>query len=109
MGTINLYNIAKLVKVTINNACPARWWSWKPERKILGFTTQKAGYYDYVSGEWHGTEIPKYHQLIDGKLYENPEVILHYQANHCKTYYFDTYEQAQKFAEEVVSLGVFIE
>lgn len=105
---MNLYNRKKLVKVTINKAYPARRWSWKPERKILGFTTQKAGYYDWLRNEWHGTEVPKYHQLIDGKLHENPEVILHYQADHSKIYYFDTYEQAQKFVEDIVSLGTFI-
>jgi len=106
---MNLYNREKIVKVTVNKAYPARWWIWKPEKKILGFTTQKAGYYDWLWKEWHGTHIPEQHQVIDGKLYENPEVILHYQCDHSKTYYFDTYEQAQKFAEEIVSLGTFIE
>lgn len=106
---MNLYNREKLVKVTVNKACPARWYELRKERKILGFTVQKAGIYRVIFENYLGSDVPEYHFIKDGDLYENPEVILHYQADHGKTYYFDTYEQAQKFAEEIVSLGTFIE
>ena len=75
----------------------------------MGFVTQKAGIYRDIFGDYLGDKVPEHHFVKDGNIYEKPEVILHYQADHSKAYYFDTYEQAQKFAEEIVSLGTFIE
>jgi hypothetical protein len=102
------YNKDKLIKIVVNRAYPARWWSWKSDKNILGFKVRKAGYYDWMWGEWHGTEIPDNHQVINGELYEKPEVILHFQDDHRIIYFFDTYEQAVEYAKEITNKGSFI-
>ncbi|MBU3661204.1 MAG: hypothetical protein FGM14_15130, partial [Flavobacteriales bacterium] len=83
---MNKYNLDKLVKVECNNFYPARWYSYEKEKKFLGFVIQKEGIYKKVLGNYLGLEVPKNHTLKNGVLYENPEVILHYQADHSKAY-----------------------
>ena len=85
---MKLYNLEKLIKITISDSFPARFYTLKNEIKIMGFTIQKAGLYDSIFRpyKWSGTEIPEGHFIKNGKLYEYPEVILHYQNDHSKVY-----------------------
>lgn len=108
---MKLYNLEKLIKITISDSFPARFYTLKNEIKIMGFTIQKAGLYDSIFRpyKWSGTEIPEGHFIKNGKLYEYPEVILHYQNDHSKVYIFKTYKQAQEFVKKIASSGTFIE
>jgi hypothetical protein len=102
---MNKYNLDKLVKVECNDFYPARWYRYEKEKKFFGFVTQKAGIYKEVWDNYLGLEVPKNHTLKNGVVYENPEVILHYQADHSKVYYFNSFDEAKKFADEITALG----
>ena len=47
---------------------------------------------------YEGKECPNGHTLKNGIVYENPEVILSYEGDISKNYYFETYEEAKQFA-----------
>ena len=102
---MNRYNLDKLVKVECNDFCPSIWYRYEKEKKFFGFVTQKEGIYTEVWNNYLGLEVPKNHTLKNGVVYENPEVILHYEAGHSKVYYFNSFEKAKKFADEVTTLG----
>lgn len=102
---MNKYNLDKLVKVECNDFYPARRYRYEKEKKFLGFVTKKEGIYKEIWDNYLGLEVPKNHTLKNGVIYENPEVILHYQADHSKAYYFNSFEEAKKFADEITALG----
>lgn len=104
---MNKYNLDKLVKVECNDFYPARRYNYEKEKRFLGFVTRKEGIYKNLWGDFYflGLDVPKNHTLKDGSLYENPEVILHYQAGHSKTYYFNSFDDAKKFADEITAIG----
>ena len=102
---MNKYNLDKLVKVECNDFYPTRWYRYEKEKKFLGFVTQKEGIYEEIWDNYLGLEVPKNHTLIDGVVYKNPEVILHYQADHSKSYYFNSFKEAKKFADEITAHG----
>lgn len=99
------YNLDKLVKVECNDFYPARWYTYEKEEKFWKFITQREGIYKNIFGTYLGLEVPANHTLRNGVVYENPEVILHYQADHSKAYYFNSYEEAKKFADEITEFG----
>jgi hypothetical protein len=103
---MNIYNLDKLIKVVYHDFYPSTWYIYKKEKKFLGFITQKEGvYYELLSCTYEGLDIPKNHTLIDGVIYENPEVILYYQADHSKHYYFNTFDEAKEFVENITFNG----
>lgn len=103
---MNKYNLDKLVKVECNDFHYTMWYKYKKEKKFLGFVTQKEGIYEEVWGSnYLGLEVPKNHILKDGKIYENPEVILYFQNNHSKVYYFNSFDEAKKFADKITAQG----
>lgn len=102
---MNKYNLDKLVKVECNDFYPSRYYTYREAVKILGFVIQKEGIYSSVFDRYVGPDVPKYHTLIDGKVYENAEVILHYEAGHAKVYYFNSFSEAIKFSDEITALG----
>ena len=102
---MNKYNLDKLIKVECHDFYPSKWYSYKKERKFLGIVWRKEGIY---SNHWHdylGFEVPEYRTLKNNLIYENPEVLLHYQGGYSKTYYFHSFIDAKKFADEITSVG----
>lgn len=99
------YNLDKLVKVECNDFYPARWYRYEKEKKFLGIVIRKEGFYEKIWDEYLGLEVPKNHTLKNGIVYEKPEVILHYQDSHSKVYYFNSFDEAQKFADDITALG----
>jgi hypothetical protein len=61
----------------------------------------------YISGGlsdmYIGSEVPKNHILKDDEIYVKPAVTLYYQEGHSKIYYFDSFEDAKKFYDEITS------
>jgi hypothetical protein len=105
---MNKYNLDKLIKVELNDIYPARWYTMKPEKRFFKvFVTQRAGIYQDF-GPYLGMNVPENHLIKDGKIYEYPEVILHYENDFSKTYYFKTYDEAKKFADEITETGRWI-
>lgn len=99
------YNLEKLVKIECNDFYPARFYSYKKEKKFFGFVTQKEGFYSNTLYNYLGLEAPKNYTLKNGVLYENPQVILYYQSDYSKTYYFNSFDEAKKFSDEITKKG----
>ena len=105
------YNLEKLVKIECNDFAKSKWYKYKKNRKFFGIVTQKEGiYFDIfdiyeLSDTYLGMEVPKNHTLKNGVVYENPEVILHYQADITKVYYFNSLDEAKKFTDEITAIG----
>lgn len=106
---MDVYNRDKLVKITAIPACPSVWYHIRRERKIMGFRIQKEGIYESIYGGYLGDKAPVHHFIKGWAIYEKPKVILRYQAGHKKTYYFDTYDEAIRFKDEIVSVGTWLE
>lgn len=96
------YNLDKLVKVVVSNITPSTWYSYRKGRKFLGIIFENEGVYGFLNG-FIGLEAPENHIIKDCTIYKKPSVCLHYQADHSKTYYFDTYQEAKNFASELTN------
>lgn len=105
---MNQYNLDKLVKIECNDFKLSHWYIYKKKVTFLGIKIQDEGVYRKIFERYESKEAPKYHTIKDGQVYENPEVILHYQANHAKTYCFDSFEKAKEFADQITSTGNWI-
>ena len=105
---MNQYNLDKLVKVECNDFKLSHWYIYKKKVKFLGITIQDEGVYWKIFERFESKEAPKYHTVKDGQVYENPEVVLHYEGRISKTYCFESYEEAQEFASQVTSTGNWI-
>lgn len=86
----------------------------RPERKLLGFVIQKAGIYDTAWNCRHtdnflGEKIPNHCYLSESHIWIKPRVSLTYKDGYHKTYYFDTFEEAEKYSDSITSNGRFIE
>lgn len=101
---MNKYNLDKLIKVSCNGFIPAFHYSFKKQKKFLGFITQEEGFYTSW-GNFIGKNVPDNHVLIDDVLYEKPKVTLYYQDDFSKEYLFDNPEEAEKFFEEITATG----
>jgi hypothetical protein len=99
------YNLDKLVKVECNDFYISRRYDYQNEIKFLGITISKEGIYDNLYHKYLGFDPPQYYTLKDKEIYNNPEVILHYQGNYSKTYYFDSYNEAKNFSDKITELG----
>lgn len=96
------YNLEKLVRVKVNDFFKSNYYIFKEEKKSF-FNRQKKGfYYRFFGQPFEGENCPKNHTLIDGVVYENPEVILSYQGGISKTYYFDNLKDAKDFANKFI-------
>ena len=92
------YNLDKLVRIKVNDFHESKWYSFKEEKKSW-FNKQKRGFYrNFIDLTYISEDCPLNHTLKNGIVYENPEVILSYEGNISKTYYFKTLDEAEKFA-----------
>ncbi len=95
------YNLDKLIKVECNDFKPSMWYSFEKKKTFLGFVIQNDGVYTFNTK----TELPVNHILKDNTVYEIPEVILYYQGDYSEIYYFNSYDEAKKFADEITNVG----
>lgn len=96
------YNTDKLIKVVTNGLIESYWYTYLEEYKILGIVIHKEGFYTTFPNKYK-KECPKNHILKDGIVYETSEVILCYQGDYSKTYYFDSYEEAKTFSRGITN------
>lgn len=97
------YNLDKLVRVVTNKPYESRWYEFRKEKRFFGRITRKEGFYQWLNDNYIGTEAPRNHFIKDGKLYEKPEVVLCFQDENKKTYYFDSDEDAERFARDLTN------
>jgi hypothetical protein len=95
------YNLDKLVKVVCKDYTPTIWYTFKEEKRFLGFVVREEGIYDIFD---RLVELPENFTRTEYIVYKNPHVILSYEGDYEKTYVFNTYETAQKFAEGILSM-----
>lgn len=79
----------------------------KKERKFLGIVITEEGIYQtsFIGERFLKMNVPDRHTLNNVIVYENPSVELEYQGDHSKVYYFDTYDQAEEFSNQITSVG----
>jgi len=95
------YNLDFLVKVQVTDFQECFLYKYRPEKKwLFGLMNQKAGIYSSLYDDFIGSEIPTGFTVIDGILYDNPEVTLCYADKSEKTYYFDNLSDATEFSEK---------
>jgi len=97
------YNLDKLIKVVVNDFYPSRWYYFKPEKKIFGKVIRKEGFYNWIYHSQIGMEAPKNHIIKDNQMFEKPKVVLGFQGNNTKKYFFDTYDEAKTFASNLTN------
>ncbi len=97
MTTINVYHI---VSITVVER-PISTYEWLCKLTFLGITFVKEGVYNSIFKNYLGTEIPKWHRLIDGDIYEHPKVTLEFSNGKSSTQRFNTIEEANEFASKI--------
>ena len=101
------YNLDKLVKVRCINyqlsddyryrlRCDS-WWG-----RFCG-KADKEGIYCMWTGDYIGLIPPINHIATSSTVYVKPRVILNYEGDIAKVYYFESYEEAKKFANELTA------
>jgi hypothetical protein len=96
------YNLDKLVKVEVNDFYLSRSYVFKKERKIFGIIIREKGFYQCWTEKFIGMIAPINYIIKDNELYEKPEVILHYQEGFYKKYYFESYDEAKKYVNNLI-------
>jgi hypothetical protein len=103
---MDLYNLEKLVRISVSNEHPAFSYSWRKRKTFLGIEIQKEGvYYDFFGGSFESSKVPKNMVLKNGILHYKPSVALIYEAKIQKTYYFENIEEANDFCDKVKELS----
>lgn len=95
------YNLDKLVKVRCINHRVSDDWYYRKERKRWWGYTDKEGIYCGWTGDYIGLTPPINHIMTSSTVYIKPRVILNYEGDIAKVYYFESYEEAKKFADEL--------
>ena len=105
---MEFYKLDSIIGVKVFDFYKSSEYKYKSERKIIGIRTVKGGYYTGILYNYYvGKNVPINHTLIDGVLYENPEVIIDYKNGKEKSFYFDDYDKAVEFAKRVTDGGDF--
>jgi hypothetical protein len=103
------YNLNKLIKVVCCDFAESGFYEYKKEIKFLGIIIRKQGfYYNLIRSSYEGNKEPKNHTLINGIVYENPEVRLYFESGHVKINYFKELNEAKAFARRITSIGTWI-
>lgn len=97
------YNLDKIVKITVCDFFPARYFTYNKEVKFLGVIIKKSGIYDFIG--YFAGYIPENHTLKENVLYENPEVEIWFQDKSRMKFYFNSFEEAKRFEEKITKTG----
>ena len=95
------YNLDKLIRVRLLNYRVSDDYYYRKEKRRWWGYVEKEGVYCGWTGEYVGLEPPINHTMTSSTIYENPRVILDYQSDIRKVYYFERFEDAVKFANEL--------
>jgi hypothetical protein len=98
------FNLDKLIKIECKDFCESYFYTYKPEKKFLNFIIQKEGIYRQLFSKYEGLIAPENHTIKNGIIYRNPKVILYYQNDFSKTYYFNSFNEANEFYEKIAHL-----
>lgn len=97
------YNLKALVKIECSDFIESGRFSYDKEIKRFGIKIQKTAIWDnYLCNILE--DIPKNYILKDDVIYEKPNVTLWYIDNHNKTYYFESFDEAKQFADNITQI-----
>lgn len=103
------YNLDKLIRVRVLTHRESDEFHYMEERKRWWGHTDKEGIYYGWTGKYRSITPPINHTLTNSIVYENPRVILNYQGDIVKVYHFETYKEAEKFADKITNDKKWIE
>jgi hypothetical protein len=95
------FNSDYLQKVKVNDFYPARWWKHTKEKIFLGIKIQDEGFRMIYGDGNVRAEPPKGYTFKEGKLYENPEVVMTFRDRVETRKIFNTLQEAKEFAEAI--------
>lgn len=98
------HNLDKLVKVRVIDFHPSVWYKFikGKEKKYFWQTEIKEGIYrDFINLKYLEDQDLKNHKIINGIVYENPEVELSFGGGLSTKKYFSTLNEAQIFANKL--------
>lgn len=97
---MEIYNLEKLVKISVSEPVISTWYTYKKRKTFLGIEIVKEGIrsFGYVLAN-----VPENHFIDDGKVYTKNKVTLHYEGRYEKNYYFETYKEALEFKDKIKS------
>lgn len=101
----NKNTIEKIVLIDFTEA--KGWYKYKKEIKFFGIVLQKKGVYNYAN-RYVGASINN-HIIKDGKLFELPCVTIRFCSRVQQDFYFETFEEAEIFYNDLISKDTFIE
>ena len=101
------YNLEKLIRIQLNDFYESGRYTYEEEkrskRKWSNRIIQKEGFYQSWMYD-HGKTLkvlPKDHTLKDGNVYENPEIVLHFENGHSRTIIFKTLAEAEEYRTKI--------
>lgn len=98
------YNLSTITKIKTVKKAEATWWYWKPaHQKLFGLIKKPAGfYYTFTMGapEFQ-KECPRDRYLENGRVYDNPHIIIWFTDGNYKIHYYVTAHQMMKAAEDI--------
>lgn len=97
MKNIEYFNQNKIIKVILVDKVESKWYKIKKEIKIFGITIRKYGVYDFFKNLCDEKDVYEKHILIDGIIYKKSEVIIYFDSNISKTFYFNDYQEGRLF------------
>ncbi len=98
------YNLENLVRVRVNGFWKSKWYFYfthKPKKYFWQIERKEGVYRHLISMEYYSKDVPENHTLIDGEIYENPEVIMFFQGGQKAIKYFENTKDANAFAEKI--------
>ena len=97
------YNLDKLIRVVVNDFYASKWYEFKKEKKFFGIVIIQKGFYTCIYDRYIGMQAPENHVIINDVMFEKPEVVLYFQDGHKKTFYFNSLEDAKRFASNLTN------
>lgn len=98
------YNLDKLIKIECKDFYSSNWYVYKKKKSFLGIQFQKEGVYKLLfNTRYLGLEIPEFHVLKYGIIYEKPEAILYFEDGYKTSFVFDTLEEVNIFIDKIVN------
>lgn len=102
------WNLDKLVSIEVIKSKESRWYTYRREPKKY-FWQSKPGYYFKSLGvlEYQGTEPPRNHSMVDGKVFEDSCVIMRFVNRESSVIYFKDDSLIEDFITKVTQHGKF--
>jgi hypothetical protein len=100
-----MYNLEKLIRIHAFDKTESYWYYFQPKIVWFGIEIRKEGIRERLNPNIIQIKDIPNHFIIDGIVYEKPEVVLTFQGNIKLRLYFDTIKEANEKMEGIVNCG----